>query len=279
MKGTESEKAEQAQDERRADERSPASSVAGSLGWPARVLALNQAVGNRALAPFVNRVGEAQSTRRLQRAPVQVNEAVSEKTDASRAESVNWRARYQVELTEGRCTATIKVKLNRDSGVTEDEEKKVKREVSAAFGRYFSGKFVLYEPGLIEGFLDDKWVLVVNVEFVDTGEHLTVSLHKGKGGDSRQNWYVDTPAITKAHELGHQLGLLDEYVEAGVIPRKDASAPGVFTDNSIMGDYYKEGIEKAEVKPRHGTRLAQVIGRAVGKELKAKMITVSLTPL
>jgi hypothetical protein len=62
-----------------------------------------------------------------------------------------------------------------------------------------------------------------------------------------------------------------------VIPRKDASAPGVFTDNSIMGDYYKEGIDKAEVKARHGTRLAQVIGKALGKELKAKMITHSLT--
>jgi hypothetical protein len=42
-------------------------------------------------------------------------------------------------------------------------------------------------------------------------------------------------------------------------------------------DYYKEGVDKAEVKARHRTRLAQVIGKALGKELKAKMITHSLT--
>jgi hypothetical protein len=272
MKTPEPERGEQAQaDADRAGVRDPVAAV----GRPARVLALNQAVGNRALARLVDRSSRAQSTRQLQRAAVQVNEFVTEKTDASRTESVNWRARYQVELTEGRCTATIKVRLNPDAGVTEDEVKKVKAAVPPKFGSYFSGRFMFYEPGLIEGFLDDKWVLVADVEFVDSGEHLTVALHKGKGADNRQNWYVDTPAITKAHELGHQLGLLDEYVEEGVVPRKDASAPGVFTDNSIMGDYYKEGVDKADVKPRHGTRLAQVIGRAVGKTLKSKMITVS----
>jgi hypothetical protein len=252
--------------------------AAHPVGSPARMIALNQAVGNRALARLVHRVSGAQSMRRLQRAPVQVNENVYEKTDSTRAESVSWRARYQVELTDGKCVATIKVRLNPDAGVTDDEVKRVKSAVPSAFAGYFSGKFLLYEPGLIEDLWDDKWVLVVGVQFVDSGEHLTVALHKGKGADSRQSWYVDTPTITKCHELGHQLGLLDEYVEAGVVPRKDATAPGVFTDHSLMGDYYAEGVDKAEVKARHGTRLAQVIGKAVGKELKAKKITVSLTP-
>jgi hypothetical protein len=272
MKATEPEKSEQAQPEAdRLDVTEPNDAVGGA----ARMLALNQAVGNRALARLVDPVSRARSARLLQRAAVQVNEYVTEKTDESRLESVNWRARYQVELSDGRCTATIKVKLNPDAGVTEDEVKKVKAAVPPKFAGYFSGRFMLYEPGWIEDFWDDKWVLVAKVEFVDANEHLTVALHKGKGADNRQNWYVDTPSITKAHELGHQLGLLDEYVEAGVVPRKDASAPGVFTDNSIMGDYYKEGADKADVKLRHGTRLAQVIGRAVGKTLKAKMITVS----
>ena len=252
-------------------ERVADSRATGTAGWPARVLALNHAVGNRALTPLLQRA-RAESAL-LMRAPVQVNQLVTEKTDSSRLESVNWYARYQVELSDTRCTATIKVKLKPDSGVTEDEVKRVKKDVGEAFPRYFSGRFMLTDPGIL---WDDNWILIVGVEFVDSGEHLTVALHKGKGSDNRQNWYVDTPSITKAHELGNQLGLLDEYVEEGVIPRKDASAPGVFTDNSIMGDYYKEGVDKAEVKARHGTRLAQVIGKALGKDLVAKKITHSL---
>ena len=59
-----------------------------------------------------------------------MNEYVTEKTDESRTESVNWRARYQVELTESRCIATIKVRLNPDSGVTEDEVVSMNRRMA-----------------------------------------------------------------------------------------------------------------------------------------------------
>ena len=32
------------------------------------------------------------------------------------------------------------------------------------------------------------------------------------------------------------------------------------TDHSIMGDYVNEGLAEAEAKPRHGDRLAGLIG-------------------
>lgn len=44
----------------------------------------------------------------------------------------------------------------------------------------------------------------------------------------------------------------------------------VFTDHSIMGDYYTEGMADASAKPRHGERLASLIGAATDKELTAR---------
>src|SRR5262245_47437222 len=115
MKTSEPERSEQPQVE---GDKADVSSPIAAAGGPARMLALNRAVGNRALARFIDDSRRAPSARLLQRAAVQVNEYVSEKTDASRAETVNWRAKYQVELTDGRCTATIRVRLNPDAGVT-----------------------------------------------------------------------------------------------------------------------------------------------------------------
>lgn len=91
MKTSEPEKSEQSQPE--ADRLDVTESNA-AVGGAARMLALNQAVGNRALARLVDPVSRARSARLLQRAAVQVNEYVTEKTDESRMESVNWRARY-----------------------------------------------------------------------------------------------------------------------------------------------------------------------------------------
>ncbi|MDP9256982.1 MAG: hypothetical protein M3Q31_10560, partial [Actinomycetota bacterium] len=69
---------------------------------------------------------------------------------------------------------------------------------------------------------------------------------------------------TYAHEISHQMGLLDEYANDSVPDR------AVYTDNSIMGDYYTEGMAQATAKLRHGERLASLIGAATDKDLKAR---------
>jgi hypothetical protein len=89
------------------------------------------------------------------------------------------------------------------------------------------------------------------------------------GGDSgtsgnRTKWYVGFPDVDYAHELGHQLGLKDEYIDATVPDRKDDKSPGVHNDNSIMGNYYSEGRGKAEAKLRHGETVGGEIGAATG---------------
>jgi hypothetical protein len=60
------------------------------------------------------------------------------------------------------------------------------------------------------------------------------------------------------------MGLLDEYEDVTVKNRK------AYTDHSILGDYYNEGQAEAEVKLRHGERLAKIIGAATDKNLTAR---------
>ncbi len=54
--------------------------------------------------------------------------------------------------------------------------------------------------------------------------------------------------VEHAHEVSHQMGLLDEYEDIHVKDRK------THTDHSLMGDYANEGIDKVTLAPRHGER-------------------------
>jgi hypothetical protein len=75
---------------------------------------------------------------------------------------------------------------------------------------------------------------------------------------------MGSPEYVYAHEISHQMGLLDEYASDYAPSRK------VYDDHSIMGDYVNEGLQKAEAKLRHGERLAAMIGAATDKDLKAR---------
>jgi hypothetical protein len=113
----------------------------------------------------------------------------------------------------------------------------------------------------------------VNVEFVSKKPHVSIQLRQGAKEDNRRIWFVGSPAITRAHELAHQLGLLDEKLDPAFENRKDVKSPGVFQDNSIMGDYPREGAEKAAAKLRHGESIIAEVGKAFGKKLTVRMNT------
>jgi hypothetical protein len=75
---------------------------------------------------------------------------------------------------------------------------------------------------------------------------------------------MGSPEYVYAHEMSHQMGLLDEYASDSAPKRK------VYDDHSIMGDYVNEGLREAEAKLRHGERLAAMISAATDKDLKAR---------
>ena len=184
-----------------------------------------------------------------------------------RGENVNWDASFDVSFDENASTPTmwltIKVKLKPDDGITEDEIKHFRINVRSRFSLMWDSKFIFHEKRTI--WADRDWLVRPEVEFVDSDQHLTVNLHKGKGADNRQNWYIGSPDYTHVHEVSHQMGLLDEYSDVSVPNRK------VYDDHSIMGDYYKEGMTEATAKARHGDRLASIIGPKVDKNLTSRL--------
>lgn len=178
----------------------------------------------------------------------------------------SWMAKYEVHFTADECHLNVKVKLAPDSQVTAADRTRVEQETNTEFRRIFDNKFRLTEQQSQQVFN-----LRVNMSFVTSGEHVTVNLHAGSGRDNLTNWYVQSASIDRAHEMGHQIGLKDEYIDANAVSRQNATAPGVFTDNSIMGNYYVEGIPRATAHLRHGNVLAQNIGSTTGKTYTASM--------
>ena len=235
----------------------PAAAPAGPAPLPltrvGQVLALQRSAGNRAVAQMLARADVTT-----------VKKHVREETTG--AENVNWDASFDVRFDEDASTPTmwltIKVKLNPDGGITDDDLTHFRIRVRSRFSLMWDSKFIFHEHRSILS--DRDWLVRPEVKFVDSGAHLNVTLHKGKGADNRQNWYIDSPDYTHVHEVSHQMGLLDEYADVSVPNRK------VYDDHSIMGDYYTEGMTEATAKPRHGERLASIIGPAVDKDLTSK---------
>jgi hypothetical protein len=226
-----------------------------------QVLALQRTAGNRAVAQMLAHGSGAVLARED---TTTVEEFVRERTTGT--DDVTWTARFDVRFDTAvetpTCWLTINVKLNPD-GATDDDLQMCKMRVRSRFNLLWDSKFTLHEHRSILS--DRDWLLRPEVQFVDKGQHLTVTLHKGKGADNRQNWYTESPEYTYAHEISHQMGLLDEYANDSVPDRK------VYTDHSIMGDYYTEGTTEATAKLRHGERLASLIGADTDKNLTARL--------
>ncbi len=179
-----------------------------------------------------------------------------------------WTAAYEVQLTDQECTVTIRVRINPDADVSTRDVARVQSVTANEFARYFDHRFNLRDA---QG---TSRPLRVRLQYVDSGEHLTIALHSGTGRDDLSNWFVDSEAIDRAHELGHQLGLKDEYVDASVPNRATATSPGVSHDHSLMGNYYEQGIRNADVRGRHGDQLAADISSATGTQFSAEFSDV-----
>jgi len=223
-----------------------------------QVLALQRSAGNRAVAQMIAQ-GAA-----IARDSTTVERYIREESTST--DDTTWTAKYEVSFDTDQstptCWLTIKVKLNPGAGVSKDDETQTKIRARSRFSLLWDSEFILHEHRTILS--DREWLLRPEVKFVDSGQHLTVNLHAGRGNDDRQNWYMGSPEWVYAHEVSHQMGLLDEYASDSAPKRK------VYDDNSIMGDYVNEGMTKAEAKLRHGERLAEMIGKATDKNLKAR---------
>lgn len=234
-----------------------------AAGPVAQVLALQRTAGNRA----VNRV----LARRENVQEVAVSEYIQEdlvsKSDKGET-SVHWTAKFDAEIFDDRIVGHVKIRTYPDSDLDYETAREMRISAMDEFQRLFNDKFVIEEE--VDWAFNPKRKLWLGVDFVtdmsdDRAEHLSVALHSGRGKDNRTNWYAGSPAIVRAHEIGHAFGLLDEYVDTNVQNRCHSGSSGVHEDNSIMGDYPNEGVDKATMKPRHALRIAKIIFKAAGK--------------
>ena len=177
-----------------------------------------------------------------------------------------WTSAYDVDFTEKECLIVIRVKLTPENDkVTAKDVEKTQQDAASSFQALWDNKFKITDKSTSK-----VYALRLSLSFTSDKPHITATLKEGTGRANLTTWYV-TPksSVTMAHELGHQLGLKDEYVDSKVPDRKDDKAGGVHQDNSLMGNYYAEGVDKAEVKERHADTIASHIGAATGRNLDA----------
>ncbi|MFD4879893.1 hypothetical protein ACFWOB_41935, partial [Streptomyces sp. NPDC058420] len=142
---------------------------------------------------------------------------------------------------------TVRVAL-RDGGGGHDTD--------AVWNRMADGvRQFLNEPGyhLPNG---DRLHVTVLRAHPDEEAHLTVDLVGRDRAMDQRSWWADAQPVDFAHELGHQIGLRDEY--------RDETAPQrPAVEGSLQGDYRAdapEGLRQAGLRDRH----LRLIGALVG---------------
>lgn len=219
------------------------------------------AEGSRMLAPL-SPAGQDTTRASAQSGPGTVSATVNETIQDT---PYGWQSRFDVSFNDKECLITIRMKIEALEAVSAEDVAKVQAEASAAFLRFFDNKF-----RLIDRKTNKAYAMRVGLVWSDKDPHLVVKLRKGKGRDTVSNWFVQSDPIVRAHELGHQLGLKDEYIDPSAANRKDENAPGVKTDNSLMGNFWAEGVSTASVKTRHAQDIANRIGAATGNTYNAE---------
>lgn len=236
---------------------------------PQQLVMLQRTLGNQALLRMMDNQKSAQPD------PIQTTTTPDDDLQLTRVRNrmrdgpYGWTSQYDAEFLDfddygGICNLELKVRIRRGRGVTAEEQATVEQQASDAFIQYFNNRFALVDVDNMK-----RYYLIIFVNFVTSGQDGTVRLRAGSGRDDSSTWYVDSDPIDRAHELGHLIGLRDEYVDNTVPNRRRANSPGVHSDNSLMGDYPNEGPDNAVVHQRHADKIAGDIGRATRRTLIA----------
>jgi hypothetical protein len=122
-----------------------------------------------------------------------------------------WTAAYRIEEDSRECVVriTLRIRLVPDTGVTAADLATVRARWEPAIESAWSNRFSLV---LRDGTCRCKrYTVAVDVQFVTSGEHHTVTVHAGSGRADMGNWYVNSNGGTAAHESGHMFGNADDY--------------------------------------------------------------------
>lgn len=134
----------------------------------------------------------------------------------------------------------------------------------AAVRKYFDGRFELV------GADSSRAALRIRIDWQHTHPHRVIPVSPGFIYGDLDHWYLDWELIDLAHELGHALGLVDEYRDPESTFRQHLSVAGVWQDHSLMGDYRQEGPVYAALRLRHGEVWARTFAEHFRQEFSVQ---------
>ncbi|MEM7371292.1 MAG: hypothetical protein AAF587_21940 [Bacteroidota bacterium] len=164
-----------------------------------------------------------------------------------------WKAGFLWETQSSAFQLSVRIQLFKDSSCSSWQLEEMKKICQREFRRFFHSTFLFREP------FGSYKPVCTSLIFTEDQPHLQATVFAQHGETALPNWYLKEHPIHLAHELGHQLGLKDEYEDSYSQDRKSTASEAIFRDHSLMGNYALEGWKKANLKLRHGKRIAELI--------------------
>ncbi len=150
------------------------------------------------------------------------------------------------------------VQINFDftnSGLTAGQQLNYVATVKAGVEAVWDNKFVIHDNNT-----GTDYKIVLNLTTAGPFDQ-TVKVLKGNGRDDMTKWYVGSTTVINAHEVGHMLGLYDEYIGGAVdkYPNPTLSNDGLMGLGALNAKpvmysrYYQQFLDYAESNDKTGS--------------------------
>lgn len=156
-------------------------------------------------------------------------------TETMQSENSKWTSAYDFSINADEIVVTINISLlasKKVSGAQLDEKAK---SWNAAIATIWNERFYTSINGT-------EMPIRFHIKFTHHQPHHRVVVHSGNWVPNQHNWYINTPPLVIAHEIGHMLGAYDEY-RGGSLSTEEP----VIDTTSIMGSKPRKGV----AYPRH----------------------------
>lgn len=136
----------------------------------------------------------------------------------------NWRARFRLVVDEGRCRATVTIRVRLVGTITDAQRAAWETAIESAWNNRFKLCCRCCCCCCTGGYH-----IATNVEFVAAGEHQVVNV----GTDTvNMGLWGAADTVDVRHEFGHMLGALDEYFTVNGVDHNGGRRP----DGNIMNN-------------------------------------------
>lgn len=158
-----------------------------------------------------------------------------------------WTVAYQVTEREDCVLAVVvRIRLEPDAGISQADLQAARDRWEQAVERAWTDRFRIRRTS--GDCPCQEYRVVVDVQWVNSGQHHTVRVRAGSGRADMGNWFITSTGGTAAHEVGHMFGNPDEY------PDDNCPDRTLTNDGSIM-----RSSQTGQVRSRHYRGFAEWI--------------------